>query len=136
LALIIDTGPLWALLDKRDANHERCSRLIKSTREPKVIPSPVLVEVDYWIQKHLGPDALADFLADIRRGSFRLEDPTLSDLERVEQICIQYRDSPVGFVDAAVLIVERLGETKLATLDHRHFGMLRPRHVEVLTLLP
>jgi len=40
-------------------------------------------------------------------------------------------------VDAAVLaIVERLGEPKLATLDRRHFGMLRPRHVESLILLP
>ncbi|MDO8670727.1 MAG: hypothetical protein Q7O66_04765 [Dehalococcoidia bacterium] len=43
----------------------------------------------------------------------------------------------IGFVDAAVFaIVERLNETKLATLDHRHFGLLRPRHVESLGLLP
>jgi hypothetical protein len=31
---------------------------------------------------------------------------------------------------------ERLGEPKLATLGHRHFGLLRPRHVEALRLLP
>ena len=40
-------------------------------------------------------------------------------------------------MDAAVLaIVERLNEPKLATLDRRHFGMMRPRHVAGLTLLP
>jgi hypothetical protein len=33
-------------------------------------------------------------------------------------------------------LVERLGEPKLATLDHRHFGTMRPRHVEALELLP
>jgi hypothetical protein len=32
--------------------------------------------------------------------------------------------------------VERLGEPKLATLDHRHFSVMRPRHVEALELLP
>jgi hypothetical protein len=43
----------------------------------------------------------------------------------------------VGFVDAAVLaIVEHLGEPKLATLDRRHFSIMRPRHVEALELLP
>jgi hypothetical protein len=48
-----------------------------------------------------------------------------------------YADLEVGFVDCAVLAVtERLGEPKLATLDHRHFGTMRPRHVEALDLLP
>lgn len=48
-----------------------------------------------------------------------------------------YADLEVGFVDCAVLAVtERLGEPKLATLDHRHFGTMRPRHVEALELLP
>jgi predicted nucleic acid-binding protein len=43
----------------------------------------------------------------------------------------------LGFVDAAVVaVVERLGERKLATLDHRHFGSVRPRHADALTLLP
>jgi len=43
----------------------------------------------------------------------------------------------VGFVDCAVLaVVKRLGEPKLATLDHRHFATMRPSHVEALELLP
>ena len=48
-------------------------------------------------------------------------------------------DTPVrpGFVDCAVLAVtERLGEPKVATLDRRHFGVMRPRHVDALELLP
>ena len=50
---------------------------------------------------------------------------------------IEVLKDDIGFVDAAVLAVtERLGEPKLATLDHRHFGTLRPRHVDALRLLP
>jgi uncharacterized protein len=49
----------------------------------------------------------------------------------------RYADQDLGFVDSAVLaVVERLGERKLATLDHRHFTVLRPRHVDALDLLP
>jgi len=55
----------------------------------------------------------------------------------VRQLCDRYADADIGFVDAAVLaIVERLDEPKLATLDRRHFGSLRPRHRDALTLLP
>ena len=50
---------------------------------------------------------------------------------------IFYADADVGFVNASVLaVVERLNEPKLATLDHRHFRMLQPRHVDALRLLP
>lgn len=61
----------------------------------------------------------------------------MKDYERIRELCDRYADSDIGFVDAAVLAVtERLDEPKLATLDWRHFSMLRPRHVESLRLLP
>lgn len=56
---------------------------------------------------------------------------------RCSRLCDRYADADIGFLDAAVLaIVERWGEDKLATLDERHFGTMRPRHVEALRLLP
>jgi uncharacterized protein len=59
------------------------------------------------------------------------------DYARARQFCDRYADADIGFVDAAVAaITERLGEPKLATLDRRHFGLLRPRHVDALQLLP
>ena len=70
-------------------------------------------------------------------GAYRSEDLLLQDYQRVRQLCDRYADSDIGFVDAAVLaIVERLNEPSLATLDHRHFGMQRPQHVDALRLLP
>jgi predicted nucleic acid-binding protein len=48
-----------------------------------------------------------------------------------------YLDLPLGIVDAAVVAVaERLNLTEVATIDHRHFTVVRPRHVEAFTLLP
>ena len=59
------------------------------------------------------------------------------DYRRVRKLCDRYADADIGFVDAAVLALgERLNEPKLATLDRRHFGLLRPRHVDALHLLP
>lgn len=60
-----------------------------------------------------------------------------SDYPRVAELIDRYAESDIGYVDASVFaIVERLGESKLATLDRRHFGILRPRHTESIDLLP
>jgi len=137
VALILDTGPLYASLDRSDADHAACRRLIETADEPLVIPAPVLVEVDYWIHARLHPGVLVALLDDITTGAYRVEDPNPDDYRRVREVCDRYADADIGFVDAAVLaLVERLNEPKLATLDHRHFGAVRPRHVEALRLLP
>ncbi|MHB1838116.1 MAG: type II toxin-antitoxin system VapC family toxin [Solirubrobacteraceae bacterium] len=137
MALILDTGPLYASLDRSDADHAACRLLIESTAEPLVIPAPVLVEVDYWISQRLHTGALVALLSDIEIGAYIIEDLRPGDYRRVREICDRYADADVGFVDAAVLaVVERLDEQKLASLDHRHFGLLRPRHCDALVLLP
>ena len=137
MALVLDTGPILADIDANDRHHRACSELIRSTRERRVIPAPVLPEIDHLARARLGPGAFAALLRDIRRGSYDIEDLVAEDYDRVEEILATYRDLDVGFVDAAVLvIVERLAEPKLATLDRRHFAAMRPRHRESLELLP
>ncbi len=137
MALILDTGPLYASLDRSDQDHAACRALIEATTEPLIIPAPVLVEVDYWIQQRLNPGVLVALLADVESGAYRVEDLTPADYGRVRELVDRYADADIGFVDAAVLaIVERLDEPKLATLDRRHFRLLRPRHGETLELLP
>jgi len=137
VALILDTGPLYAALDRSDADHRACRALIESADEQLVIPAPVLVEVDYWIHRRLHPGALVALLGDIEAGAFVVVDLVVADYARVRELCDRYADADIGFVDAAVLaIVERLNEPKLATLDRRHFGLLRPRHRESIDLLP
>ena len=46
MSLVLDTGPIVAALNKADRDHERCAALIDSAVD-LMIPSPVLVEVDY-----------------------------------------------------------------------------------------
>ena len=137
MALILDTGPLCASLDRSDADYAACRRLIETADEPLVIPAPVLVEVDYWVHARLHPGVLVALLDDVNAGACRVEELEPQDYQRIREVCDQYADSDVGFVDAAVLaVVERLDEPKLATLDHRHFRVLRPRQVNALQLVP
>jgi hypothetical protein len=137
VALILDTGPLYASLDRSDQDHAACRILIEQADEPLLIPSPVLVEVDYWIGQRLTPGALVALVADIEAGAYRVVDLDASDYRRIRELCDRYADADIGFVDAAVFaVVERLGESKLATLDRRHFSLLRPRHRESIDLVP
>ena len=109
----------------------------RETDEPLVIPAPVLVEIDYLIHRSLSPGVLVSLLADIEDGAFDVAELVAADYTRMRELCDRYADSHIGFVDAAVLaVVERLGEPKLATLDRRHFDILRPRHVDALELIP
>jgi len=135
--LVLDTGPLLAALDAADPDHKRCAKLLNETHEDLVVPGLVLAELDYWCHQRLSVDAWLTFLEDLLSGAYRLELTTMADLTRCRDLQAQYRDQSLGVVDASVLaLVERLGETKLATLDHRHFALLRPGHVEALELLP
>ncbi len=137
MALILDTGPLYASLDRSDAGYTACRKLVEEVDEPLVIPAPVLVEVDYWVHVRLHPGMLVALLDNIIAGAYRVEDLKPEDYRRIREICDRYADEDLGFVDAAVLaVIERLNEPKLATLDHRHFRVLRPRHVDALRLVP
>lgn len=137
MALILDTGPLYASLDRSDQDHAASRSLIEAADEPLVIPAPVLVEVDYWVHQRLSPGVLVALLVDIEAGAYQIADLEPADYTRVRELCDRYADADIGFVDAAVMaLVERLGETKLATLDRRHFTLLRPRHRDTIDLLP
>ena len=137
MALVLDTGPLYATLDRNDAQYRRCLDLLQDTVEPMVIPAPVLVEVDWLVHTRLHAGIFLALLDDIVAGAYQVEELQPQDYRRIREICDRYGDFDVGFVDAAVLaVVERLNEPKLATLDHRHFQVLRPRHVDALRLLP
>lgn len=136
MALVLDTGPIVALLDADDPDHHRCVALADEHRD-LVVPSPVLVEVDYWVRKRLDIKVWRTFVEDLAGGAYRLESATVADVARAAELESQYDDLRLGFVDAAVIAVcERLGEDKVATLDRRHFSVVRPRHRATLHLLP
>ena len=129
MALVLDTGPIVALLDAADPEHERCVAMVGNVGEDLVIPAPVLVEVDSWVLKLYGPAPWQTFVEDIAGGAYRLHDLDEQDVVRVAEIEAIYESLDLGFVDSAVIVTcERLDETKVATLDRRDFAAVRPKH--------
>jgi predicted nucleic acid-binding protein len=64
-------------------------------------------------------------------------DVTTADYERMAELVELYSDWPLGRIDASLIaIAERLGVTKVATLDRRYFGPIQSRHVAAFPLLP
>ena len=137
MPLVLDTGPILALLDADDPDHARCVAMVDAAGEDLVVPSLVLVEVDYWVLKLLGVEAWAAFTEDLAAGAYRLHHLDERDLLRAVELERTYASLDLGLVDAAVIVsCERLGELKVATLDRRDFSVVSPRHCDRLTLLP
>jgi uncharacterized protein len=137
VALICDTGPILAALDRDDADHEACARLLSETTEDLVVPGLVLAELDYWCRKLRIEQAWLTFMEDVDRGAWRIDWPSADDLRRARVLQETYADLDLGVVDASlVALTERLREIKLATLDRRHFSVVRPSHAPAFTLLP
>ncbi|WP_433578025.1 type II toxin-antitoxin system VapC family toxin [Nocardia brasiliensis] len=135
--IVCDTGPLVAVLNKNDADHQRCLDLLETHPGPLLVPSPVLAEVCYFLETRVGPSVEASFLESIARGEIELVDLTRADLSRMAELVRKYADFPLGAVDAAILAVsERLDTHEVATLDRRHFSAVRTRHSTPLRLLP
>lgn len=135
--LVCDTGPLLALLDADDRHHASCVAMVEELGHDLVVPGPVLVELDYWVRKELGVEVWRVFVDDLERGAYGLLAPTVADVVRAAELETEYEDLRLGYVDAIVIaLLERTGETKLATLDRRHFSVVRPAHRDALELLP
>lgn len=137
--VICDTGPLVAAALRKDNNYHRCVELFTSlhlNREQILVPSPIIAEVGYLIGRG-DPRVEAGFLRSLAAGDFVPVELIKTDYERMAELVEQYADLPLGTSDAAVVAVaERLKVAEVATLDRRHFTVVRPRHVNALTLLP
>lgn len=135
--IVVDTGPIVALLNDRDDHHERCRDFLANHPGPLLLPTTVFTEVCMLAERRRGTRAELAFLADVRAGLFTLLESTSADLDRIAELVDTYADLPLGTVDASVIaLAERLNLPAVATLDHRHFSIVRPRHIGALTLLP
>lgn len=89
------------------------------------------------LEKLGGTRAEAAFVRALARRDFHLADVSPDDYARVNELIEQYSDLPLGTTDASVIaLAERLNITEIATLDRRHFSVVRPKHVNALSLLP
>jgi len=138
MALVLDSGVVIALIDADDSRHQACVALADALAdEDLVVPGTTLPEIDYFLRKRGSVEGWVAFVDEINAGAYRLHWPDEAEIVRAADIEVRYGDLRLGFVDASVIAAcERLGETKVATLDHRHFSVVRPNHCDALTLLP
>jgi predicted nucleic acid-binding protein len=104
---------------------------------PLILPTLVITEVAYLIGTRIGWEAEVRFLGDLAAGNFVIEPLHASDPIRIAELVAEYRDLPLGTVDGSVIAAtERLDITEVATLDRRHFSVVRARHAPAFQLLP
>lgn len=132
---VLDTGPLLAAFNANDKHHDRCVGFLTRLRGRKLLPSTVLAEVSWSLERW--PHVEAAFIDQVAKDAFELVQLTHADLHRMSELIIQYADFPLGAVDASVIAVaERYRTDRVATIDHRHFTVVKPRGGSALTLLP
>jgi uncharacterized protein len=132
---VVDTGPLYAVVDEDDADHQRCRAALEDGRYQLVVPALVVAEATYLIGTRLGPGVEARFLRAL--AVMDVEAPAPQDWSRIADLVDQYADFPLGGTDASVVaLAERLGAETIVTLDDRHFRVVRPGQRRAFRLVP
>ncbi len=137
MALVIDTGVMLGALVAPDPAHRRCAELLAGTNEEIVVPAPVLVELDQLLGRMGKLDAWLAFTESAAREGYTIHPPTNDMILACARLQSKHADLRLGFVDAAVFLTcVELGETKVATLDRRHFSVLRTDDGQALQIVP
>ena len=137
MAVVCDTGAVYALYDADDVHHAACKGVVEIERGPLFLPIVLLTEIDYLLASRLGIDASVEFLESIESGAFTLIAPLGEDMVRCRELIVQYRDLPIGLADATVAATaERLQIQRVFTVDQRHFRAIQPRGMGHFIILP
>ena len=135
--LIVDTGVLVAAADRTDPHHDAAAVLLSTAPEPLVTTALVIAETAYLLDRELGPRVEALLYQSILDEQLHIEAFAIADWQRIHDLVIQYADLRLGGTDAGLIaLAERHREQRIATLNHRHFTVVRPAHVQAFTLLP
>jgi len=138
--IICDTGPIFAVADRKDVDHDACVELFTGLRLAgrRLAGAPNGAGGGgHLLSTKLGSFAEVAFLESLVIGSFELVELTPPDVTQIADLAGRYSDLPLGTTYASVIaLAERLDIDGIAALDHWHFRIVRPSHVQALTLLP
>ena len=125
--ILVDTGPLVALFDPKDGQHERCVNALKDIREPIVTTTPVLTEAFHMLgPASIGSNRLREFIEGGGLSLWFLDRPGLT---RAFELMELYADRPMDLADASlVAAAEGLGTRRVFTIDRNDFETYRVRH--------
>ena len=134
---VVDTGVVLALAIAGDPRHEDVVRALRSHVGGLILPDPVVFESAQLVGRRFGSTAEARLIRHLVATDWRRMPVTDEDLGRVADLLETYADANIGFADGTIVaMAERLGATRLFTLDRRDFAIIRPRHIKAFELLP
>ena len=121
--VLVDTGPLVAILDSSDAFHDRCVDVLHQLRDPLFTVWPVITEAMHLVGSPVAQERLWDVLEE---GGLRLQPLEASDVPRMRALMQKYRDRPMDLADAAIVrVAEREQLTTVFTTDRADFSVYR-----------
>jgi uncharacterized protein len=133
--VLVDAGPLVALLDRGDAAHEACIDVLRDLREPLITVWPAFTEAMYLLGGSW--PAQKALLSRVESDALSLAPLDEADVPRMRELMEKYRDQPMDLADAALVrVAEREEMTRIFTLDRRHFSVYRPGRRRRFAVLP
>jgi uncharacterized protein len=133
MTLLVDAGPIVAMLDRRQSSHDLCRELLESSIEPIITCEAVIAEACYLLRRTSG--APLDLLRDVglRRYTidYRLEERALN----VRKLMARYASVPMDLADACLVDLATIHNTgRILTLDadFRIYRWARNRPFELL----
>jgi uncharacterized protein len=132
--ILVDAGPLVALIHADDQWHSVCAKTFKKLREPLGTVWPAFTEAMYLLDfSRQGQDALWEM---VERGVVALLSLGPEDVPRMRELMHQYRDLPMDLADAALVrVAERERLRRIFTVDRRDFTVYRPRRLGRFSLV-
>jgi len=135
--VIVDTSALLAYFDNSEPDHEAVREAIEATSEVLVVSPYVVAEVDYLVATRIGVDAELAVLRELSGGAWELPAIGAPDLEEAASVVEKYRDQDIGVTDASnVVLADRYRTRTMATLDRKHFNVVRPIGGGRFTVVP
>lgn len=133
--MLVDAGPLVALLDASDRNHESCRAVASKLEESLLTVWPAFTEAMYLLGfSWRAQDALWEML---HRKALSFATLGASDFQRMRRLMEQYRDLPMDLVDAALVrVAERDKLQTIFTVDRKDFSVYRPSHTDYFEIVP
>src|SRR5437868_8162457 len=98
MPLLVDTGVLYALADRRDAWHGRVVSYLGSQRQPLLVPVTVVPEVAYLLRERIGARAESAFADSLSKAEIAVESVASADWRRIAALVETY--DFLGVVDA------------------------------------
>ena len=135
IEVLVDTGPLVAMLDASDSAHTVCIETLSLFRTPLVTTWPVLTEAAWLLRNR--PDLVQRLIRSATAGFLRIEIQTEVDAAAMATIFDRYADQHFQLADVSLMhLADRKQIDTVFTLDRRDFGVFRTHQGKPLNLLP